>query len=135
MIHAYAIGIGIARNIKGDQLIRLIDQGIEKNPHIEHNFSFFSFDVKSKDVALLQLGAYYHTGVQFLTLSQLLSRKDDVLTHSPRIFHLYGLGSICEAAALFGAGVNSRLMTPKVSHDKISYAIAASSAANIKTDQ
>lgn len=43
MIHAYAIGIGIASNIKGDQLIRLIDQGIKKNPHIEHNFFILFF--------------------------------------------------------------------------------------------
>jgi len=40
----------------------------------------------------------------FLSLDDLRARKDDVLTYSPRIIEMFGVGSVAEAAALAARG-------------------------------
>jgi cobalt-precorrin 5A hydrolase len=56
-----------------------------------------------------------------------LRRRDgDVVSHSPRIAALAGVGSLAEAAALAGAGENSRLIVAKFSRDGVSCAVAIS---------
>ncbi|MCW2315970.1 cobalt-precorrin 5A hydrolase [Rhodoblastus acidophilus] len=54
----------------------------------------------------------------------LQSRAADVVSHSPRIAALAGVGSLAEAAALAGAGEGSRLIVEKFSRDGVSCAVA-----------
>ena len=58
--------------------------------------------------------------------NDLRRRAADVISHSPRIVALAGVGSLAEAAALVGAGENSRLLVEKFSRVGVSCAVAIS---------
>ena len=47
-----------------------------------------------------------------------------VISHSPRVAALYGVGSVAEAAALIGAGTSARIIVAKFSADGVSCAVA-----------
>jgi cobalt-precorrin 5A hydrolase len=47
-----------------------------------------------------------------------------VVSHSPRVQQIVGVGSVAEAAALAGAGEGAELVTPKFSRDGVSCAVA-----------
>jgi cobalt-precorrin 5A hydrolase len=47
-----------------------------------------------------------------------------VVSHSPRVAALYGVGSVAEAAALAGAGAGARIVVAKFSADGVSCAVA-----------
>jgi len=59
--------------------------------------------------------------------ADLRRRGGDVVSHSPRIAALAGVGSLAEAAALAGAGEGSRLIVEKFSRDGVSCAVAIAS--------
>lgn len=62
--------------------------------------------------------------IKFLPLAALLDRKHDVLTRSPRVEEMTGLGSVAEAAALAGAGPQSVLLAPRTATQSLTCAIA-----------
>ena len=50
--------------------------------------------------------------------------ESEVVSHSPRVKTLAGVGSLAEAAALAGAGEGARLIVTKFSRDGVSCAVA-----------
>ncbi|MGA9601616.1 MAG: cobalamin biosynthesis protein, partial [Methylocystis sp.] len=60
-----------------------------------------------------------------LPLEKLRGREADLLTHSPRVEAMFGLGSLVEALALAAAGEGSRLLAPRLATDRLACAIAA----------
>ena len=51
-------------------------------------------------------------------------RESELLSPSPLVKDITGVGSIAEAAALAGAGENARLIVPKFSLDGVCCAVA-----------
>jgi cobalt-precorrin 5A hydrolase len=47
-----------------------------------------------------------------------------VVTHSPRVAALHGIGSVAEAAALAGAGMGARLILPRIASARVTCALA-----------
>jgi cobalt-precorrin 5A hydrolase len=52
-----------------------------------------------------------------------------ILTHSPRIQALHGVGSIAEASALAAAGKNARLLLSRIASPRVTCALAQGSSA------
>jgi len=59
--------------------------------------------------------------------ADLQKRDSDVVSRSPLVMTLAGVGSLAEAAALLGAGENSRLIVEKFSLNGVSCAVAIAS--------
>jgi cobalt-precorrin 5A hydrolase len=59
-----------------------------------------------------------------LPLESLRERKAELLTHSPRVEAMFGVGSLVEALALAGAGEGSRLLAPRLATERLACAIA-----------
>ena len=59
-----------------------------------------------------------------LPLEALQAREAELLTHSPRVEAMFGVGSLVEALALAGAGEGSRLLVPRLATERLACAIA-----------
>ncbi len=59
-----------------------------------------------------------------LPLEVLQARAAELLTHSPRVEAMFGVGSLVEALALAGAGEGSRLLAARLATDRLACAIA-----------
>ncbi|WP_245299986.1 cobalamin biosynthesis protein [Methylocystis bryophila] len=63
-----------------------------------------------------------------LPLEALRKRDAELLTRSPLVAAMFGVGSLVEALALAGAGEGSRLLAPRFSTDRLACAIAEGAA-------
>ncbi len=59
-----------------------------------------------------------------LPLEELRERDAELLTRSPRVEAMFGVGSLVEALALAAAGEGSRLLAPRFSTERLACAIA-----------
>ena len=59
-----------------------------------------------------------------LPLESLRGRRAELLTHSPRVEAMFGVGSLVEALALAAAGEGSRLLAPRLATERLACAIA-----------
>jgi len=59
-----------------------------------------------------------------LPLESLRAREAELLTRSPRVEAMFGVGSLVEALALAAAGEGSRLLAPRFSTERLACAIA-----------
>jgi len=84
----------------------------------------FTIDAKRVELGLHEAARLLDTTIVFLPLEALLARKDDLLTHSPLVEALTGVGSVAEAAALVGAGPGSVLLGPRLASARATCAIA-----------
>lgn len=94
----------------------------EKEPRVE--ISLFTIDSKRGEAGFLEAARLLNMRLVFLTLEALLARRDELLTRSPRVEALTGVGSVAEAAALVGAGRGSLLLGPRVANARATCAIA-----------
>lgn len=86
--------------------------------------AIFTIDSRQNESGLDEAARRLNTRIVFLPLAALVARKDDVLTRSPRIEALMGVGSVAEAAALVGAGPGSLLLGPRIASARATCAIA-----------
>lgn len=94
----------------------------EKERRVE--ISLFTIDSKRGEAGFLEAARLLNMRLVFLTLEALLARRDELLTRSPRVEALTGVGSVAEAAALVGAGRGSLLLGPRVANARATCAIA-----------
>ena len=59
-----------------------------------------------------------------LPLESLRGRRAELLTLSPRVEAMFGVGSLVEALALAAAGEGSRLLAPRLATERLACAIA-----------
>ncbi len=59
-----------------------------------------------------------------LPLEELRMRDAELLTRSPRVEAMFGVGSLVEALALAAAGEGSRLLAPRLATERLACAIA-----------
>ena len=62
--------------------------------------------------------------VVFLPLAVLRARDGKLLTHSPRIETMFGVGGVAEGLALAAAGPGGALLAPRVATARLTCAIA-----------
>ncbi len=122
----YAIGVGARSAFEAEELAEFVREVAAKSR------------VDLRDASLAALGSHdahdaFARTAQSLKLAfiavpieSLQRRKAKVLTRSPRVEGLFGVGSLCEALALAAAGEGSRLLSPRSTTTRLSCAIARS---------
>ncbi|WP_083967260.1 cobalamin biosynthesis protein [Methylosinus sp. R-45379] len=86
--------------------------------------ALFTIESKRGEKGLHDAARLLNLPLVFLPLDTLLARKGELLTRSPRVEALTGVGSVAEAAALVGAGAGSRLLGPRLASAGLTCAIA-----------
>ncbi|WP_400766306.1 cobalamin biosynthesis protein [Methylosinus sporium] len=86
--------------------------------------ALFTIESKRGENGLHDAARLLNLPLVFLPLDTLLARKGELLTRSPRVEALTGVGSVAEAAALVGAGAGSRLLGPRLGSAGLTCAIA-----------
>jgi len=94
----------------------------EKESRVE--ISLFTIDSKRGEAGFHEAARLLNMPLVFLPLATLLARKDELLTRSPRVDALTGVGSVAEAAALAGAGPKSLLLGPRITSAHATCAMA-----------
>ena len=83
-----------------------------------------ALESKAQEAGLHEAARELGLELVFLPLAALRARKATAATHSPRVQAMFGVGSVAEAAALVGAGPNSRLVAPRVTTPVAACALA-----------
>ena len=124
MTASFAIGLGARRDVRAADLVDLVrrvagDLGVELA-----DSALFTAESKSTEPGFHDAARQLGLSLTFLPLEALKERRDAAKTHSPRVQAMFGVGSVCEAAALVGAGSGSRLLAPRQSTPTAACAIA-----------
>jgi cobalt-precorrin 5A hydrolase len=133
----FAIGVGARRGVDAAELadfVREVAAGAASAVdagccpslilNASEDLSLVTIDTKQDEPGFREAANLLGFKLMFLPLSTLLARKGEVLTKSPRVEAMTGVGSVAEAAALAGAGPGSVLVVPRVATGKYTCAIA-----------
>ncbi|HEY8123980.1 MAG TPA: cobalamin biosynthesis protein [Methylocystis sp.] len=120
----YALGLGARRGVAAQDIVELVRRVAQT-----HNVDFsqarlFALESKAQEAGLHEAARELGLELVFLPLASLRTRKARAATHSPRVQAMFGVGSVAEAAALVGAGPNSRLVAPRVTTPVAACALA-----------
>ncbi|WP_244613423.1 cobalamin biosynthesis protein [Methylosinus sp. Ce-a6] len=86
--------------------------------------ALFTIESKRGEEGFHEAARLLNMPLVLLPLAALLAREDELLTRSPRVAALTGVGSVAEAAALVGAGPGSLLLGPRITSAHATCAIA-----------
>ena len=120
----FAIGFGARRGVDAQALAALVVSVAERAGVALQSCGLFTLESKRGEAGMDEASRLLQVNIVFLPLAALLARKDDVLTKSPRVEVMTGVGSVAEAAALAGAGPGSVLLAPRATTRSLTCAIA-----------
>lgn len=118
----FSIGIGGRRGVEACEVVELVETLLATYdlPRI----ALFSIESKRDEPGLHEAARILDTTITFLPREALVARNHELLTRSPRVEALTGVGSVAEAAALVGAGPGGVLLGPRVASARATCAIA-----------
>ncbi|MBB4196867.1 hypothetical protein CCR94_10230 [Rhodoblastus sphagnicola] len=120
-----AVGLGFSSTATAEAIARVVRLALDRAQKTE---ATLHTSVRKRDSETLKNAAQnLQMRLTFHEDSKLQDRAAEVVSHSPRIEALAGVGSLAEAAALAGAGENARLIVEKFSLDGVSCAVALAS--------
>jgi cobalt-precorrin 5A hydrolase len=134
MSRPIAIGVGCRLGCAASAIEQAVRQALQRVPN-GTPFGLFSIADKREEAGLVE--AAYRLGfpVVLLPRAALRGRATDVATISPASRRRFDLPSVCEAAALAGAGSGSTLLVPRIVHGGAACAIAGSKEVPAGADQ
>ena len=116
-----AVGIGLRAGASADAIVRLVREALAK----AGLDAAALYAPRGKDgLALTEAAAVLGVSLHLCDEVALKAAGPRVVSHSPRVAALYGVGSVAEAAALLGAGPQARIVVAKFSADGVSCAVA-----------
>ena len=116
-----AVGIGLRAGASADAIVRLVREALARaGLDVAPLHAPRGKDGRALAEAATRLGASLHLCDE----AALKAAGPRVVSHSPRVAALYGVGSVAEAAALLGAGEGARIVVAKFSADGVSCAVA-----------
>jgi cobalt-precorrin 5A hydrolase len=116
-----AVGVGCRAGASADAIVRLVREALAK---AGLDAAPLHAPAGKAGPALAQAAARLGSSLHLVDEAALRGVADRVISHSPRVAALYGVGSVAEAAALLGAGEASRVVVAKFSADGVSCAVA-----------
>ena len=122
----FAIGVGARRGVEARALAALVRCVVEQARLAPQSCDMFTLQSKQDEPGLHEAANLLAMKLVFLPLDALLARKDELMTRSPRVEAIIGVGSVAEAAALAGAGPGGALLGPRVATERLTCAIARS---------
>ncbi len=123
---AAAIGVGCKSNAGAEAIARVVREAMARAPDGSAAAGLHTSARKVGDADLREAARELGLDLAFHDDAALKARDAEIVSRSPRVFELFGVGSLAEAAALAGAGEGSRLVVPKFSADGVSCAVAVS---------
>jgi cobalt-precorrin 5A hydrolase len=121
-----AIGVGCRKGCLAEDIENLLREAILKaSIQRETSLKLYSCLHKERESGLLHAAENLRLPLVFLPKVVLARMNDRVLSVSEKSLELFGIASICEAAALAGAGPKAVLIMPRMSNSYASCAIAA----------
>lgn len=120
----YAMGIGLRRGASAAEIVTLA-RSVASRHHVDPGrLTLFTLDRKVEERGVHEAARELGVALQFLTLPEIASCSEDGITRSARIEARFGVGSICEAAALAGAGPGARLVGARSITARVACALA-----------
>lgn len=120
----FAMGVGLRRGALAEEIVTLA-RSVASRHHVDTAcLTLFTLDSKADEHGVREAAHELGVALQFLTLPEIVSRSEDGITRSPRIEARFGVGSICEAAALAGAGPGARLVAARSTTARVACALA-----------
>ena len=121
----YAIGVGGRRGVDAEALAALAREAAARCGVDVTGVAFVALAGREDEDDFRKAASLVGAIFVALPLEKLRGREADLLTHSPRVEAMFGVGSLVEALALAAAGEGSRLLAPRFSTDRLACAIAA----------
>jgi cobalamin biosynthesis protein CbiG len=132
----FAVGIGARSGVEACEVVELVEAvlatcepprlpfsaRVRRKARVE--IALFSIESKRDERGLHEAARILETTIAFLPREALVARNHELITRSPRVEALTGVGSVAEAAALVGAGPGSVLLGPRVASARATCAIA-----------
>jgi cobalt-precorrin 5A hydrolase len=119
-----AIGIGCRGGVTKEAIIAIVSGALARVQNLNEPARLFSIDRKRHEPGLIAAAQELNLPLDFFAPEVLRAVEDQVITRSERAQAVLGVASVSEAAALAGAGVNARLIAPRVSGSGVTCAIA-----------
>lgn len=124
MTARYAFGLGARRGVAAQDVVELVRRVAQTHDVDLAEAKLCALESRAQEAGLHDAARELGVELVFLPLAELRARKAPAATHSPRVQALFGVGSVAEAAALVGAGPNSRLVAPRVTTPVAACALA-----------
>jgi cobalt-precorrin 5A hydrolase len=120
----YAIGVGGRSGVDAVELAALVREAAAAQSVDLRTASLAALDRREDEEAFRNAAQALGLDLMLVQSAALLARAADVLTHSPRVEAMFGVGSVAEALALVAAGQGSRLLAPRAATARLTCAIA-----------
>jgi cobalt-precorrin 5A hydrolase len=125
MVTRVAVGLGCRTAASGEQIVEAIRQALALLPAPPDRVELFSSRRKAGQPGLLAAARLLGYPLALLDDAALAATADRLLTDSPRVRALLGVGSLAEAAALAGGGPDCVLVEPRRTLGGVACAVAA----------
>jgi cobalt-precorrin 5A hydrolase len=114
-----AVGVGCRAGASAEAVERLVREALARaGLETASLHGLRRVPALTEAAARLGLALYWHDE------AALRAAAPRIVSHSPRVAALFGVGSVAEAAALAGAGADARIVIAKFSADGVSVAVA-----------
>lgn len=118
-------GIGFRRDARADEIAALITRALGlAGAEPGQLAAVATAEDRAGDAAIREAAGTFGLGVEGISSEALSACDARVLTRSARIEVLRGVGSVCEAAALAGAGPAGRLAVTRIASGSVTCALA-----------
>jgi cobalt-precorrin 5A hydrolase len=121
----YAIGVGGRRGVDATALVALTREAAARCGVGVEGSAFAALAGREDEENFRKAAKLLCARLVLLPLEKLRGRDAELLTRSPRVEAMFGVGSLVEALALTAAGEGSRLLAPRLATDRLACAIAA----------
>lgn len=119
-----AVGIGLREGATAADIVTLVRETVARHQIGLHRIALFTLDSKINAPSIHDAARELGTVINYLPLARLAAHKDETITRSAVVESRFGVGSICEAAALAGAGPGARLIAPRSTNARVACALA-----------
>ena len=127
MSRIVAIGVGCRAGVAGEAIAALARRALAKAGAPQGEVGMFTLAAKAYEPGLIEAARLLGVALTLLPLEALAAQAERIVTPSAAARARFGAPNIAEAAALAGAGVGGRLLSPRLAADGATCAVALSS--------
>ena len=119
-----AIGIGLRDSATLADIVTLVRATIARYEIECARMALFTLETRIAARCLPDAARELGAALNYLSLAQLAAHNKETITRSAVVESRFGVGSVCEAAALAGAGPGARLVAPRTTNARVACAFA-----------
>jgi len=120
-------GIGARKNISKSKVQSAVFEAVKSlNLSPERIDSFATAEIKKEELGIVKTALDLEVPLEIVAVNHIKSLKHPDCSHSELVKEKFGIGGVCEPAALITAGKNSRLVFKKTFYNGVTVAVAVS---------